>query len=135
MRIPQKIPGLRPLTAVWLLYALVWMALEGNLAAVTVLGCGAAVVAAAHLVQRRWGGRQVRGWRWWGGTAVIGALTGGGGALLTLLFMAVKTGLHSHGPEFTPAEIAWAGSQIPWWTAGGAAAALGLALLLRARRS
>jgi hypothetical protein len=135
MRIPEQIRGLRPATAVWVVYALAWIAPEGNLAAVTILGSSTAVIAAAHLVQRRWGGKRLRGWRWWGGTAVLGALTGGGGALLILLLMAMKTGLHSHGPEFTPAEIAWAVSQIPWWTAGGAVAALGLALLLQARRS
>ena len=65
-------------------------------------------------------------------TAVFGALLGLGSALFTLLFMAVKTGLHAHGPEFTAEEVNWVVQQIPLWTVVGLLGGLGLGLLLKA---
>ena len=38
---------------------------------------------------------------------------------LTLAFMAIKTGLHGHGPEFAPDEISWVISQMPLWAMFG----------------
>jgi hypothetical protein len=47
--------------------------------------------------------------------------------------MAVKTGLHAHGPEFTPAEINWVLQQTPIWTAAGLLAGLGLGQIVKGR--
>jgi hypothetical protein len=57
-----------------------------------------------------------------------------GCALLGLALMAIKTGLHGHGPEFTAAEIEWLVGQIPVWTAAGVPAGLGLGMLILAFR-
>ena len=62
-------------------------------------------------------------------TAVSGVLLGAGSGLLTFVFMAVKTGLHAHGPEFTPAEIAWVWNMLPLWTAVCLLIGLGLGLI------
>jgi hypothetical protein len=73
------------------------------------------------------------GWQWWGATAVTGLLFGLGSSLLTLVLMAVKTGLHAHGPEFTPNEINWILQQVPLWSAAGLLAGLGLGQLVKGR--
>ena len=52
-----------------------------------------------------------------------------GFGLLTLLIMAVKTGLHGHGPEFSPAEISWVIDQIPLWSLVGLLAGLGVGIV------
>lgn len=128
MELPTRMPGLRWGIGLLAVYTAVWIGLEGALWQVLALSAGVWSVGSTALAQRRLGGRRIPlGW-WLGGTAVYGALTGLGLIPLTLLFMAVKTGLHAHGPEFTPAEIAWLLAQAPLWSSGGllAGAALGL---------
>ncbi len=61
-----------------------------------------------------------------------GLLFGLGSVFLTLFFMAMKTGLHAHGPEFTSFEINWVLQQAPIWAAAGVVAGLGLGLLMKA---
>lgn len=130
MQIPERLPGLRPLLILVVVYGLVWIALEGNLYRVVALGVGVTAVALGTLVQRGWGGRTLAPRRLVALTAVVGALFGLGSGVLTLLFMALKTGLHAHGPEFTAAEIAWVWQQLPLWTAVGLLAGTGVGLLL-----
>jgi hypothetical protein len=62
-------------------------------------------------------------------TAVSGLALGAGSGLLSLLFMAVKTGLHAHGPEFSQAEIAWVWNGMLLWTTVGLLVGLGLGLI------
>ena len=130
MRIPEKIAGLRPLTTLLAIYFVVWIVLEGNLSQTVVMGAGSSIIAAAHLWQR-WGRGRVLPWVVWlllmGGTGMV---TGAAAVLATLTFMAVKTGLHAHGPEFTPTEITWVVNQLPLWVTISGLANLGLAFLL-----
>lgn len=133
MDIPQRLPGLKTGLILLAVYTAVWIALEGAVWQVVVMGVGYTAVSLGYGWQKWLGGRMVDGWRWWGGTAVTGLLFGLGSGLLTLVFMAVKTGLHAHGPEFTPAEINWVLQQTLVWTAAGLLAGLGLGLLTRAR--
>lgn len=132
MQIPQQIPGLKWATALLGLYGVVWMALEGTLLRETLLGASATTVGLAHLTQRFLGARRLSRTRWLLAAGALGALGGGGSAVLTLIFMALKTGLHAHGPEFTPAEINWVAAQIPLWTTAGGLAGLGLGLIASA---
>lgn len=129
MVFPRKIPWLKWLTAVYLLYALVWISLEGSLVGAVVMGVSTTAVSLAHISQRYLGGRALTRPQWLGGTAVLGLLLGLGSGLLTLLFMAVKTGLHAHGPEFTPQQIAWVWQQTPLWAAAGLLAGSGIGLI------
>ena len=133
MQIPRKIPGLKPVLVLFAVYTAVWIALEGELWRVVVMGVGSTAVSLGYGWQKWLGGRLVDGWKWWGVTAVTGLLFGVGSGLLSLVFMAVKTGLHAHGPEFTPAEINWVLQQIPTWAVAGLLAGLGLALLTKGR--
>jgi hypothetical protein len=64
-----------------------------------------------------------------GATAVTGFLFGLGCGLMTLLLMVLKTGLHGHGPEFSPAEINWVWGQIPLWGLVGLLGGLGLGMI------
>ncbi len=117
------------LTAVWGVYALVWIGLEGELWQTVALGGSTAVLLAAN------------GWRRWGEKRPLvtrsflllitlsGFLIGLFSALFTLFFMALKTGLHAHGPEYTPQEIAWVVQQIPFWAGTGLLSGFGVGLL------
>lgn len=130
MRVPTKIPGLRLVTVLLGVYAVVWIALEGQLLRVLFLGMGVTVVGLGWGVQRWLGGRALplAGWLllWVG----LGLLLGLGSGGLTLFFMALKTGLHAHGPEFTPLQIAWVVQRTPFWGFLGLLLGLGLGLVL-----
>ena len=97
------------------------------------MGIGTTLVCLGHLVQRYWGGRTLSTKHWVGLTAVLGLLAGILSIGMVLVFMAVKTGLHAHGPEFTPAEINWV---IQQWTLWGTVGLLvGTAVGLLSARS
>ena len=134
MHIPRKVPGLKLARLLLGVYFVAWVSLEGNLARVVALALGVALVGAGHGVQRTLGGRRLTPAAWLALAATLGLLIGGGTALLALLFMAVKSGLHAHGPEFSLAEIGWLLAHLPWWTAGGGLAGLGLGLMALVKR-
>ena len=129
MHIPAKIPGLKFITVLMGIYAAIWISLEGALWRVMLMGVGATAVSLLHLLQKYGGGRVISWPRWLGLTAIIGLLFGLGSSLLTLVFMAIKTGLHAHGPEFTLQEIQWVSQQTPLWAAVGLLIGLGLGML------
>lgn len=116
MQIPNKLPGLRWPVIALSLYGVVWISLEGALWQVMVMGVGITAVSVLYLVQRLLGGRRLSVAGWLAITAVLGTATGAASVLMTLAFMAVKTGLHAHGPEFTPTEITWTLAQLPLWS-------------------
>ena len=120
---------LRWATAVVALYGVIWIAPEGDLVRVVLLGTGVTLVTVGHLAQRL-PHHDLTGPRRLLAAAALGLLVGAGVPLVTLALMALKTGLHAHGPEFTVAEISWVASRLPWWAAGGGLAGLGAALLL-----
>lgn len=134
MNIPAHVPGLRWAAAIVLVYAVIWIALEGNLWRVTLLGCATALLLLGFAFQRWIAWRRIPAFSWIALCAALGTLGGFSSAVLTLIFMAVKTGLHAHGPEFDTAQITWIVRQIPWWTTGGLFAGLGLGLLYVALR-
>ena len=130
IQVGKQLWGLRGLTAVYLLYALIWIPLEGNLRRAVAMGVVTTAVLLMHGWQR-YGAERVLSWGWWlGKTAVLGLLFGAGSSLLTLAAMAVKTGLHAHGPEFTPVEIIWVWQQLPLWATAGLLAGLGAGLVI-----
>lgn len=114
---------------VWGVYTAVWMSLEGALWRVVLMGVATTIVAGVYLWQKWWGGKRVRQGIGVLVTAVTGLLIGGGSIVLVLIFMALKSGLHAHGAEFSPAEIDWLFSQLPLWTAVGLLTGLGLGLV------
>ena len=67
-------------------------------------------------------------------SAAVGLAYGVGLALLTLLLMAIKTGLHAHGPEYGGREIVWVWNQLPLWAGVGVLVGLGIGLLAAGRR-
>jgi len=122
-------PGLKLATILLAAYAAVWIALEGNVVRVTALGWATALVGLGFVYERQLAGRRVSPVLWVALAAALGVITGFSSAVLTLLFMALKSGLHAHGPEFNPAQINWVVRQIPWWTSAGLLAGLGVAMI------
>lgn len=88
------------------------------------------LVAALGLAQRYLAGRSLSLWRWLALCAGAGVLSGPTSTLLTLVLMALKSGLHAHGPEFTPAQIEQVLWRTPHWTVSGMLIGLALGLLL-----
>jgi hypothetical protein len=129
MQIPAQIPGLKLLTVLTGIYAALWISLEGRVWRVVVMAVGVTAVSLLHLLQNKLGGRAVSLWQWLGITAVLGLCLGGGSGLLTLVFMAVKTGIHAHGPEFTLSQIQWVSQQTPLWVIVGLLTGIGLGML------
>ncbi len=129
MVFPQKVPGLKWLLGIWVVYTAVWIPLEGALVQVVIMGTVTAILLLGHGWQRWLGGKVLGRGMGVGITAVSGAIIGGGSAVLSLIFMAVKTGLHAHGPEFSQAEIEWVWHLLPLWTAVGFLVGLGGGLI------
>lgn len=129
MQLPKHVRGLRWATVLMAVYAVVWIALEGNLGRVMTLGWGVTLLLVAYVWQGWLAGRRIGLAAWLALSAALGTLTGFAGAVFTLLFMAVKTGLHAHGPEFNVEQIDWVVGQIPWWTSAGLLVGIGLGLI------
>lgn len=129
MRVPDRVPGLKWLTILLSIYAVIWISLEGDLIQVLLLSAGLVILFVGYFIQRFLAGRTYGLLPWIGlcvgGGLILGLIFG----LFTLTLMAIKTGLHGHGPEFTPDEIAWVISQIPLWSAAGLLAGGGLGAL------
>lgn len=120
---------LSALSVAWVVYAIVWMMREGELRQVVLFGVWTAFMLLAFLYRRVFGESPPAGRTAVFVSAVWGSLLGFGSILATLILMAVKTGLHAHGPEFSPDEIAWLMRQAPLWTLAGLLAGTGLGLL------
>lgn len=129
METPDRVPVLKWATILVAAYGAIWIALEGNLVRVTVLGCAVALLLVGALFRRWVAGRRFAIGLWVVVCAALGTLAGFSSAILTLIFMALKTGLHAHGPEFDALQIGWVVQQIPWWTSAGLLAGLGLGLI------
>lgn len=129
MELPERVPGLKLATVLVAAYAIVWIALEGNLVRVTILGFATSLLLLGAAVQRWFAGRHLAPLVWLALCASLGAILGFTGGMFTLLYMAVKTGLHAHGPEFSQAQISWLLGQLPWWTSAGLLAGLGLGMI------
>jgi hypothetical protein len=110
-------------------YGLLWITMEGALWSVLVMG-GLTAIWLIMAIFARWGnGRQLT--RWWGifFFAASGLVAAGLWVILALIFMAFKTGLHAHGPEFTAAEISWLWQQLGRWLLLGGLSGLGLGFI------
>lgn len=129
MQIPARVPGLKGATVLVAIYGAVWITLEGHLLRVLALAVGVTLVVLGHVVQHYAGGRDLSLRQWLALAAGLGVAAGLGSGVFALLFMALKTGLHAHGPEFALAEINWVAARITGWALGGLFAGVGLGLL------
>ena len=134
MEYPKKIFGLRLLAIITGIYTVFWIAAEGELYRAVIMAFLVTALAAGLLTERYIGGRSFTVKKWVLALAGMGAIAGVCIAMLTLVFMAVKTGLHGHGPEFSQDQVEWVLVQIPIWGVSGLTAGLGLGLIT-ARRS
>jgi hypothetical protein len=129
MKFPNKIPRMKLLAAIAAVYGIVWIAMEGELYRAIIMAILSTALVGGLLIQRFLGGRTVSARGWILASAGIGAFFGVSVALMTLLFMAVKTGLHGHGPEFAQDQLEWVIKQIPLWGIAGSLGGLGLGLV------
>ncbi len=132
IQIPVRLPYLRLFTIIWAVYSLLWISLEGNLTHVIILGVLTTAVSLLHLIQKYLTSQTLSAIKWNIITAVSGYIAGFSCSLLTLIFMAIKTGLHAHGPEFTRSELSWVLQQLPLWSISGLLLGLGVGLMITA---
>ncbi|MBP6016767.1 MAG: hypothetical protein KA586_08610 [Candidatus Promineofilum sp.] len=115
-------------------FTAVWMVTEGDLGRDVVLA-GSLLLVGLMALMRRWSwirtlppGKTVL-------LGVAGGLAYGIGlVLLTLFLMAVKTGLHAHGLEYTSYQLVWVWRQLPLWVVAGGLMGLSVGLLAVARK-
>jgi hypothetical protein len=124
---PGRLPGLRWLTLLAAVLGVLWLAPEGDLGQTAGLALLFTLVTLRHLCPSPLTRRPASRWPLFAAAAGagLGLLTAG----LTLVLMAIKTGLHGHGPEYSPAEVIWVLHQAPRWLAAGAVAGLGLGMV------
>ena len=132
MQLLERIPVIKWFTIFWGIYMVIWAMVEGGLWATVLAAWLSTFVLGGWLFNRFLRGRTVSTGGWLLLSAVAGAAVGIGCGLLTLALMAIKTGLHAHGPEFSAAELAWVLQQIPIWALAGLLGGLGLGFLLKA---
>jgi hypothetical protein len=135
MTLPEKLPGLRILSLLAAVAFIVWIIPEGDIRQTVVLAMLLSIAAAGQLWQHRLAGRHLSLRRWLLMTALTGLLVGLGTAVLALLLMVIKTGLHGHGPEFTAEEFDWVLRQAVVWTLAGLLAGVGAGALAAALRA
>lgn len=135
MKIPATIPHFKTAAGFTLAYALVWMALEGELWRDLLLAGAVVALAIASLLTRFLGGHALSAIQLIAIAAAAGLIAGVALPLVTLFLMALKTGIHAHGPEYTSQEIAWVWRQLPLWALVGGITGFGLGLLSAARRA
>lgn len=133
MQIRDHVPGFKWLVVLWTVTAVVWSVLEGDFGRVLFFGFLTTLTGLVYLFQRSMGGRRFSAVRGLVIMAMWGLALGAGTALMSVLLMAVKTGLHGHGAEFTVSEIGVVWGQLPLWSVTGLLAGLGLGLLFVAR--
>ncbi|HET6445381.1 MAG TPA: hypothetical protein VFI27_12465 [candidate division Zixibacteria bacterium] len=127
------IRGVRLLAVITGAYIVFWIAAEGELYRAVIMAFLVTALTIGLLTERYLGGRSFTVRKWIFSLAGMGAIAGVSIALLTLVFMAVKTGLHGHGPEFTRDQLEWVLMQIPIWGVAGLIGGLGLGLITAKR--
>ena len=129
MQIPSQMSGLKWLFALWGVTAVIWSILEGDLQRVQLFGSFTTLTGLAYLFQRTMTGRRMARTRWLLTMSLWGLALGVGSVMMALFLMAVKTGLHAHGAEFSTADIAHVWQQLPLWSLAGMLAGLGIGLI------
>ncbi len=130
VQIPDRFPFFKWLLILMAVYTAVWMALEGDFRRVLAMGVGWTAVLLLHLIQKYAGGRVQRRWVLVVETAVVGILFALSTIALTLVFMVLKTGIHGHGPEFSPHEINQLIEKLPIALLAGMIAGTGVGLFI-----
>lgn len=132
MQLPDRIPAIKWISILWVIFMLFWSMLEGGLGATVFAALFTTLVLAGHLYNRFLPGRLLSTNLWLVLATAMGAAAGISCGLLTLFLMVIKTGLHGHGPEFGTADVNWVLQQMPLWILVGLLGGLGLGLLLKA---
>jgi hypothetical protein len=123
------------LVVVWGMTAVLWTVPEGDLQREGLFAVFTVFTGLTHFFRRYMAGRRLPAWQGLAIPALWGFLLGAGSVLMTLFLMAVKTGLHAHGPEFSAAEVSEVWRRLPLWSLAGTIGGLGLGLLLLTRSS
>ena len=135
MKIPLTIPYFRLALGLTLAYGFLWMALEGELWRDLVLAAAVTLRVAGYAMTRFPGGRTLSVRRFVIVAVAAGLIAGVALSLITLFLMALKMGIHAHGPEYATREIVWVWQQLPLWSIVGGLVGLGLGLLVAGKRA
>lgn len=135
MKIPLTIPYFRLVLGLTLAYGFLWMALEGELWRDLVLAAAVTLLVTGYAMTRISGGRTLSVRRFVIVAVAAGLVAGVALPLVTLFLMALKMGIHAHGPEYATREIVWVWRQLSLWSIVGGLVGLGLGLLVAGKRA
>ena len=128
----EKVRPLKVGLIVLAICGLAWISLEGDPRWSSIMALITLLVGIGFLAKKMIRGRSINGIGWIvllaGCGLVIGLLFGP----VTLFYMALKTGLHGHGAEFTRADMSWFIDRILLWAISGLLAGAGLGFLTSA---
>ena len=128
----EKVRPLKVGLIVLAICGLAWISLEGDPRWSSIMALITLLVGIGFLAKKLVRGRTINGKGWIvllaGCGLVIGLLFGPA----TLFYMALKTGLHGHGAEFSRAEMLWFIDRILLWVVSGLLAGAGLGFLTSA---
>ena len=130
MEVLAKVSPLRVGLILLAVCGLAWISLEGDPRWSSIMALITLLVGIGFLAKKLVRRRSINGTGWIvllaGCGLVIGLLFGP----ITLFYMALKTGLHGHGAEFTRAEMLWFIDRILLWAVSGLLAGAGLGFFL-----
>jgi hypothetical protein len=116
--------------ALFFVYFLLWTQFEGNLRNVAILGTSAALLGAWTVWRRYLRSRTFSRRRFAVAMSLTGLFTGLAAPALALLGMAVKQGLHGHGPEYTTVQVTAVTQSFLWAGVAGLLFGIAAGLLL-----
>lgn len=129
MKLPDHFPAKRLITVLWGIYLAAWSVFEGELWTTVLAAVLTWLVLLVNVFDKPLAGRTFSSRAWLLLCAVIGFSSGFASAFLTLIFMAIKTGIHGHGPEYSAMELEWVLQQMRLWSLAGLLAGLGVGLV------
>jgi hypothetical protein len=112
--------------------AFIWLTPEDTLWVAVVLGLLGALLAALHLVYRKFGGRRLSERMRFLGMIALGAGIGGGTACVTAGLLFLKSAIHAHlFPDYPLTYLLAVLARAPTWALAGGLIGLAAAILLQ----
>jgi len=133
MRLPPRHHRARWIALLYGASLLLWMSVEDtNVLPVVIAGLGLTLLLAYFMLTGRLGGKSYPMQVILIGAALVGAGIGAGTAIITVLLMVWKTGMHAHPfPDYPPGLILDVLRRALVWSAAGALVCTAITLLIK----
>lgn len=131
MIIPPYPRWLSLLTLIYGIAVFIWLTPEDTIWLAVLFGWGGTVLLIAHLLFRKFSGRQIQARMRFFGLILLGAVIGGGATITTTVLLFLKSSIHAHlFPDYPLAILLAILARFPAWTLAGALIGLAAALVI-----